>query len=159
MPHRIASFLLVQMLGTLLLSSCGSAQAITSTTQAPTVPVPPRATSALPAALLSPLATDVPRATAAPAPAPTAPAATVEPVVAPEQNPAGDIPDTQAFVPYTSAPGGYALDVPEGWARSTDAANVRFENKLDGLSVTITPVTTAPTGYMTTIRDILGHLS
>jgi hypothetical protein len=35
--------------------------------------------------------------------------------------------------------------VPEGWARSTDAANVRFESKLDGLAVTITSVAAAPT--------------
>ena len=152
MHRRIASFLIVQVLGTLLLSSCGGSQAITSTTQMPTVSVQPRATSgALPAALPSPLATDAPLATAAPAQAPTAPAATPEAAVAPEQNPVGDIPDTQAFVTYTSALGGYALDVPEGWARSADAANVRFENKLDGLSVTITAVTTAPTA--TSARD------
>jgi hypothetical protein len=154
MQSRIASLVIAPVLSALL-SGCGGAQAITSTPPAPTVPVQPQATSgATPAALPLPPATDAPPATVtvpavptgtAPAPSPAAPPATPEQAVAPEQNPAGDIPDTQAFVPYTSAPGGYTLEVPEGWARSADAANVRFENKLDGLSVTITTVTTAPT--------------
>jgi hypothetical protein len=146
MYRRSTLLVIVLMLGTLLLSSCGGAQAITSVTQVPTVPGQPQATSDTPpAALPSAPTAEAPRATAALAPAPTAPAATPEPTAAPEQNPAGDIPDTQAFVPYTSAPGGYTLDVPEGWARSTDSANVRFEDKLDGLSVTITAAATAPT--------------
>lgn len=70
---------------------------------------------------------------------------TAEQPVAPEQNPVGDIPDTQAFVAYTATTGGYGLDIPEGWARSTDGANVRFESKLDGLAVTVSQATAAPT--------------
>lgn len=58
--------------------------------------------------------------------------------VAPEKNPTGDIPDSQVFVKYASSPGGYELDVPEGWARTTSGMNVNFTYKLDGLSVTIT---------------------
>ena len=71
--------------------------------------------------------------------------------VAPETNPVGDIPDSQAFVTYAAAPGGYALEVPEGWARSTDGASVRFVNKLDGLSVSVAPASAAPTAA--TARD------
>jgi hypothetical protein len=62
----------------------------------------------------------------------------VEQPVAPERNPPGDIPDSQVFVKYASALGGYALDVPEGWARRTRGGDVSFTSKLDGLSVTIT---------------------
>jgi hypothetical protein len=56
---------------------------------------------------------------------------------APEKTP-GDIPDTQAFVTFTSSPGGYALEVPEGWARTARGPNVRFVEKFDGVEVTVT---------------------
>jgi hypothetical protein len=36
--------------------------------------------------------------------------------IAPEKNPPGDIPDNQVFVEYRS-PLGFAIKVPEGWAR------------------------------------------
>src|SRR4051812_38899486 len=155
MQSRIASLVIVSMLGSMLLNSCGGIQAITSTPETSTVPAQLRATSGTTSIAL-PLPTStvagkaavtsaaLPTDTAAVS-APTAPVATPEAAVAPEQNPAGDIPDTQAFVPYTSAPGGDTLDVPEGRGRSADAANVRFENKFDGLSVTISAATAAPT--------------
>ena len=68
-----------------------------------------------------------------------------ESAVAPEVNPPGDIPDTQAFVKYQSPAGGYELDVPEGWARTENGPDVTFANKFDGVKVTIRPVATAPT--------------
>ena len=49
--------------------------------------------------------------------APSQTAVQGETPVAPEKNPPGDIPDTQVFVEYRSAGGGYQLEVPEGWAR------------------------------------------
>jgi hypothetical protein len=93
----------------------------------------------------------------APAPATPAPAATTsnaageapitstESAVAPEVNPPGDIPDSQAFVKYHSAAGGYELDVPEGWARTENGPDVTFVDKLDGVSVTVTPASAPPT--------------
>ncbi|GBE41883.1 hypothetical protein BMS3Bbin09_01794 [bacterium BMS3Bbin09] len=63
--------------------------------------------------------------------------------IAPEKNPPGDIPDTQAFVKYSSSQGGYELEVPEGWARTETGMDVTFTEKLDGL-VKITN-TTPPT--------------
>jgi hypothetical protein len=72
-------------------------------------------------------------------------ATSTESAVAPEVSPAGDIPDTQAFVLFTSDPGGYQIEVPEGWARSGDGTNVSFVNKLDGVQVSVTPATAAPT--------------
>lgn len=68
-----------------------------------------------------------------------------ETAVAPEVNPPGDIPDTQAFIKYSNGVGGYQLEVPEGWARTQTGGNVSFVNKLDGVSVTIAPASTAPT--------------
>jgi hypothetical protein len=58
---------------------------------------------------------------------------------------AGDIPDTQAFVLYSSTTGSYALEVPEGWARTATATDVGFIDKLDGVQVTVTTATSAPT--------------
>jgi hypothetical protein len=65
--------------------------------------------------------------------------------IAPEKNPPGDIPDTQVFVQYNSAEGGYQLEVPEGWARSEQGTNVSFVDKLDGVKVMISQAVSAPT--------------
>jgi hypothetical protein len=62
---------------------------------------------------------------------------TSEKPVAPEKNPPGDIPDSQVFVKYASSQGGYEIEFPEGWARTTKGSNVVFTDKLDGLSVTV----------------------
>jgi hypothetical protein len=56
--------------------------------------------------------------------------------VAPETNPPGDIPDTQVFVPYKSSLG-FALQVPEGWARSDLSDGVRFADKYNTIDVTV----------------------
>jgi hypothetical protein len=58
--------------------------------------------------------------------------------VAPEKNPPGDIPDSQVFVNYASSQGGYEIEVPEGWARTTMGMDVTFQEKLDGLSLKVT---------------------
>jgi len=65
------------------------------------------------------------------------PIASTENAVAPEVNPPGDIPDTQAFVNYTNSAGGYRLDVPEGWARTEKGSTVSFVNKFDGVSAEV----------------------
>lgn len=62
-----------------------------------------------------------------------------------EQNPAGDIPDSQAFVPFQSSAGGYTVDAPEGWARTTTADGVTFSDKLDGERIQVAQATAAPT--------------
>jgi hypothetical protein len=72
-------------------------------------------------------------------------ATTTESAVAPEVSPVGDIPDTQAFVKYRSAAGGYELDVPEGWARTENGPAVTFVNKIDGVQVTVSPSSSIPT--------------
>ena len=69
--------------------------------------------------------------------------ARAETAIAPEKNPPGDIPDSQVFVVFSSE--SYTLKVPEGWARTVTGPNVSFASKLDGVSVTLTPATIAPT--------------
>jgi hypothetical protein len=91
-----------------------------------------------------PKASSPPTAAAAPSGAET-PVASTETAVAPEVNPPGDIPDTQAFATYRSAVGGYQLDVPEGWARTENGAAVSFVDKFDGMSVTVASASAAPT--------------
>ncbi len=50
---------------------------------------------------------------------------------APEVNPAGDIPDNQAYVPFSSPRGGFTVRVPEGWSQSTSSHAVSFTDKLN----------------------------
>ncbi|MHB8652859.1 MAG: hypothetical protein ACYDA9_03170 [Terriglobia bacterium] len=87
-----------------------------------------------------------PQTTSPPASTSTgAPITATESAVAPEVSPPGDIPDTQAFVKYRSAAGGYELDVPEGWARTENGSAVTFVDKFDGVTVTLAPSSAAPT--------------
>lgn len=72
------------------------------------------------------------------------PALAAEVAVQPEKNPPGDIPDTQVFIDYAS-PGGFALKVPEGWARSDRADGASFVDKLDGVVLSISKADAAPT--------------
>ncbi|MDQ2740605.1 MAG: hypothetical protein M3Y35_18735 [Actinomycetota bacterium] len=62
-----------------------------------------------------------------------------------EVNPAGDIPDNQAFVPYTPSSGKFTVTVPEGWARTGTATGVLFTDKYNSIRVETRPATAAPT--------------
>ena len=53
-----------------------------------------------------------------------------------EKNPPGDIPDDQVFIAYAS-PLGFALKVPEGWARTERADGVVFADKYGKIEVTV----------------------
>ncbi len=73
------------------------------------------------------------------------PISSTETAVAPEVNPPGDIPDSQAFVKYAHSAGGYQVEVPEDWARTEAGPDVTFINKFDGVSVAVSPANTGPT--------------
>ena len=75
--------------------------------------------------------------------APAWAAAARETAVAPEKNPPGDIPDDQVFVTY-QAPQGFALKVPEGWARTDGPSIVTFADKYGAVAVAVAPATAAP---------------
>jgi hypothetical protein len=61
-----------------------------------------------------------------------------------ETNPSGDISDSQVYVPYT-APGGFTVKVPEGWARAPEGAATVFTDKLNTVRVEAQSAPTAPT--------------
>lgn len=95
----------------------------------------------------APVASQTPQATRTPqtqaAQAPQATQAGVDPN-APETNPAGDIPDNQVFVPYTSASGKTTVSVPEGWARTDGGNAVTFSDKLNSVRIEFATRATAP---------------
>lgn len=71
-------------------------------------------------------------------------ALSAEKAVQAEKNPPGDIPDTQVFIDYASTQG-FAMKVPEGWARSDRADGASFVDKLDGVIVKVSKAAVAPT--------------
>lgn len=88
--------------------------------------------------------------------APTLPASAAESAVPAEKNPPGDIPDSQVFLTYTSKDG-YALKVPEGWARKEGAGTASFVDKLDGVVIAISDAR-APVTQQTVVDDYLPKL-
>ena len=56
---------------------------------------------------------------------------------------------------YDSVAGGYSLDVPEGWARTINGANVQFIDHFDGVEVTLTQTNTAPTVESVRTQQVL----
>jgi hypothetical protein len=63
----------------------------------------------------------------------------------PEVNPQGDIPDNQQYVAYSPPDHAYAVEVPEGWARTTGPATATFTDKLNSIRVDVTKAAQAPT--------------
>jgi hypothetical protein len=82
-------------------------------------------------------------ATTAPAGTPATAAGST--TVAPESNPAGDIPDSQVFVPYRPPSKLFVVSVPEGWAQRTDGSATVFTDKLNSVRIETPPELIAPT--------------
>lgn len=89
----------------------------------------------------APAASEAPSAAAAT----TAPSGQAVDPNAPEVSPPGDIPDNQAFVPYTPPQGGFTVKVPEGWARSEQGGTITFTDKLNRIMISSEPAASAPT--------------
>src|SRR5258706_6794376 len=70
-----------------------------------------------------------------------APISSTESAVAPEVNPPGDIPDTQAFVKYSNTAGGFQLEIPEGWAATEAGGDRTLFNKFDRMGVSVRAAT------------------
>jgi hypothetical protein len=62
-----------------------------------------------------------------------------------EANPAGDIPDNQAYVDFTAQSGAYTFTVPEGWARASTASSTSFTDKLNSITAVESAAPAAPT--------------
>jgi hypothetical protein len=81
-----------------------------------------------------------------------------ENAVAPEVNPPGDIPDSQAFVKYANTTGGYQLQVPEGWSQKAAppeySSDVTFVHNYDGVSVHIAPASAPPTAASVQANEV-----
>ena len=75
-----------------------------------------------------------------------------------EVSPAGDIPDNQAFVTYTAPDGSYAVDVPEGWARSGAGSTTTFTDKLNSIELDTSAAPTTPT-VETATSDVVPALA
>src|SRR5258708_14413438 len=73
---------------------------------------------------------------------------------APESNPAGDIPDNQAFVPFTAPGDLFTVSVPEGWARSTEGAATIFTDKLNTVRIETRPLATAPNTESVSVDEL-----
>src|SRR5690349_21761372 len=73
---------------------------------------------------------------------------------APEVVEPGDIPDNQVFVTYTAPDRTFAVDIPEGWARSGSGKKVTFTDKYNSITITNGPATTAPTRASVTERGL-----
>lgn len=62
----------------------------------------------------------------------------------PEGSPAGDIPDTQAYISYMAPSGQYTVKVPEGWARTDTPTGATFTDNRNTIRIEATPSATAP---------------
>jgi hypothetical protein len=71
-----------------------------------------------------------------------------------ENNPAGDIPDNQAFVPFTLAGGLFTVSVPEGWAGATEGAATIFTDKLNTVRIETRPTAAAPNTESVSVYEL-----
>jgi hypothetical protein len=78
---------------------------------------------------------------------PSPQAASSSPAAGPqvETNPPGDIPDTQVFVDFKPAAGGFHLKVPEGWSQVQDGSAYVFTDKYNSIRVESISAAAAPT--------------
>ncbi|WP_316157400.1 hypothetical protein [Cupriavidus sp. BIC8F] len=72
------------------------------------------------------------------------PASAAQRPAAAEKSPPGDIPDSQVFITYAS-PLGFALKVPEGWARTERQDGARFADKYNAIDIAVATRPTVPT--------------
>ena len=106
----------------LVVAAAGCAGAPAGTTPVPTAPstAPPTAAASASAA-----------------------ATNATPAGATEINPAGDIPDNQVFVPFTSPDNAVVVSVPEGWARAADGTATVFSDKFNSVRIEVASRATA----------------
>ena len=71
-----------------------------------------------------------------------------------EVNPAGDIPDNQAFVAYAPPGQGYSVKVPEGWARTRTGSASIFTDKLNSIRMERVPTAKAPSPSSVTSVEV-----
>lgn len=70
-----------------------------------------------------------------------------------ESNPPGDIPDNQAYVPFSPVGGGYSVKIPEGWSRTTKEATTSFSDKLNHIQISTAGARSEPSLTSVTNTD------
>ncbi|MGI5228043.1 hypothetical protein [Actinoallomurus sp. CA-142502] len=83
-----------------------------------------------------------------------APPTTPVPSSTSENNPAGDIPDNQVYVPFSPPGGGFSIKVPEGWARSQSGTATTFTDKLNSIRIETMSASAAPTIGSATTQEV-----
>ena len=73
---------------------------------------------------------------------------------APENNPAGDIPDNQVFVPFTPPVGVFTVSAREGWARTTDGAATIFTDKANTVRIEAFALAAAPSTESVSVDEL-----
>ncbi len=71
-----------------------------------------------------------------------------------ESAPPGDIPDNQAFVPYSPATHAYSLKVPEGWAMTRTGQATLFTDKYNSVRIDVLRAAKAPTVASSTATEL-----
>lgn len=74
----------------------------------------------------------------------------------PENNPAGDLPDNQAYVPFTPSDNLFTVSVPEGWSQSTNGAATVFTDKFNTVQLDTVARATAPTVESARAEEVPG---
>jgi hypothetical protein len=114
----------------------------------------PTRTLAVAAAVLATTAVLVGCGTSATAPSGSGASSSTVTAPAPETNPAGDIPDNQAFVPFTPPGGVFTVSVPEGWARTTDGAATIFTDKANTVRIEAYALAAAPSTESVSVDEL-----
>ncbi|MFE6739271.1 hypothetical protein [Streptomyces tubercidicus] len=71
-----------------------------------------------------------------------------------DSHPPGDIPDSQVYVPWSPPGGGFAVKVPEGWARTAHGHETVFTDKFNSVRVARVQTSTAPTVHSVRTHDV-----
>jgi hypothetical protein len=69
-------------------------------------------------------------------------------------SPAGDIPDTQAFITFSSSEGAFSVKVPEGWSRTQAGSATVFADKFNSVRSDTTSAPAAPTVASATAAEV-----
>jgi hypothetical protein len=69
-------------------------------------------------------------------------------------SPAGDIPDTQAFITFSSSDGAFSVKVPEGWSRTQTGSATVFADKFNSVRSDTTSAPAAPTVASATAAEV-----
>jgi hypothetical protein len=74
-----------------------------------------------------------------------------------DSSPAGDIPDSQAFVAFAAPDASYTVEVPEGWARTDSPGGVTFTDNFNTVVIESRTGTSAPTPASARLTELAAN--